>query len=171
MLRAATDGCLRALACASAIALCACADGRAVADAVLKPTEASRGLQVEVTEVSEAGLVATGKRDDASVTLRLRRGEPIERFRLWPLTLWFGDAEIDAPRHCEVRVVDRHGADLIVDGTTFGVTKDRSEAQFAADLRVARGLIEQLARDKRVYDLYRWELRDVARSAAANAPR
>jgi hypothetical protein len=151
--------------CACALALGACSNAALSADTVLAPSSASQGLQVLALDISEQRLRAGAKRADAAVTLTLQTGDAIERFRFWPPTAWLGDAEIDAPRHCTVRVEDRKGAPLIADGTTFGATADRSTEQFEADLTVARGLAEQLAKNPRAYELYRWELRDLARTA------
>lgn len=129
------------------------------------PRTTSDGVRLVSGSVSAKTLEAKAVRGAASVTLRLETGAPITYRAWWRGTWWREDADIDPPRRCSLRLSDRKGEALMIDGTTLGVTPTRSIEQFEEDLRVAEGLSQLLERDQRAWKLYRWEIRDLERTA------
>jgi len=104
---------------------------------------------VDVTDVvvTEKALRASAGRDDARIHLTLIPGAPIAYYNLSNWSLWWRDPEIDPPRHCELRLTDRRGEPLRIDGTSYGVTDIRSQDQLDEDLVLTVGLAELLAQN------------------------
>jgi hypothetical protein len=135
-------------------------------DAALpKISDAAKALASHVTitslKVSEAGLSAKAQSGNAGVEVTLTPGEVID----YEAAQYKADPEIDPPRTCTMRMLDRDGELLRQDGHTIGVTDTRPLADFEADLKVAEGLATLLSQDQQAWNLYRWEIKDLGRTA------
>ena len=133
-------------------------------------TEAARAAAKDVTvaglQVSERALTAKAQRGEAAVALTLTPGEPIPwSDRLLSMAMGMWEPERDGGRPCTILLIDRDGELLREDGATVGVTDTRSLEDFEADLNVAEGLAALLSQNQQAWNLYRWELRDVERTA------
>jgi hypothetical protein len=130
-----------------------------------KVSVAAKALASSVTivslKVTATGLSAKAKSGNAGVELTLTPGAPID----YEAAQYKADPEIDPPRQCTLRLLDRDGELLRQDGHTIGVTETRPLADFEADLKVAEGLATLLSQDQQAWKLYRWDIKDLGRTA------
>ena len=130
-----------------------------------KVSDAAKALASSVTieslNVSKTGLSAKAHSGNAAVELTLTPGEAIG----YEAAQYLADPEIDPPRKCTVRLLDRDGELLQQDGDTIAVTETRPLADFEADMKVAEALATLLSQDQQAWNLYRWEIRDLGRVA------
>lgn len=127
---------------------------------------AAKGAKVTSLAISEHELTANAENGAARVALTLRPGEPgpwTERLLMWAMGTW--EPERDGARPCDVRLLDRDGELMMTAASTIGVTDTRTLEDFEADLKVAEGLAAQLSLNQQAWNLYRWELRNIGRTA------
>lgn len=127
---------------------------------------AANGVAITRLSISERALEARAEDGAAAVELRLAPGEPMPLFdRLFLVAMGEWAPERDGARPCQLRIYDRDGELLRQDGATVGITETRSLEDFEADLKVAEGLAALLSKNQEAWNAYRWELRDVGRTA------
>jgi len=123
--------------------------------------ELANSVTITSLSVTETGLRAKVKSGNAAIEVTFTPGKRID----YEAAQYRADPEIDPPRKCTVRMLDRDGELLQQDGHTIAVTDTRPLADFEADLKVAEGLATLLSQDQRAWNLYRWEIRDLGRVA------
>lgn len=126
---------------------------------------AAQGVTIASLTVSDRELTAKAHHGKAAVALTLTPGSTNPLDLLVAFAMGMYRPGQDEPRPCTVRILDRDGELLREGGATVGVTETRSLEDFEADLKVAEGLAVLLSQNEAAWDLYRWELRDVQRTA------
>lgn len=127
---------------------------------------AMQGVTITKLQISERMLEAAAKKGEAAVELRLTLGEPMPLFdRLVSAAMGMWEPERDGARQCQVRLDDRDGEFISNGASTAAMTETRPIEHFDADMAVAEGLMAQLSQNQEAWNLFRWEIRNLGRTA------